>query len=73
VARDITAVHDRTDAKHDYEVNVKAEIEILALHTKLDEIREQKWEELMKVQEQQLALLARLIEPARTGPGPTPG
>jgi len=67
------AVHDRIDAKHDYEVNVKAEIEILALHTKLDEIREQKWEELMKVQEQQLALLAKLIEPARTGPGPMPG
>jgi len=48
------------DAQHDYEVNTKAEIEIVALHTKLDEIREQKWFELMQVQEQQLALLKKL-------------
>ena len=44
------------------EVNVKAELEILALHTKLDEIRDQKWQELMNVQEQQLTLLSRIIE-----------
>ena len=56
------SAHDRLDAKHDYEVNVKAELEILALHTKLDEIRDQKWLELIKLQEQQLALLARIIE-----------
>ena len=54
------AAHDRLDAQHDYEVNTKAEIEIVALHVKLDEIRDQKWVELMKVQEQQLALLAQL-------------
>ena len=54
------AAHDRLDAQHDYEVNIKAEIEIVALHAKLDEIRDQKWVELMKVQEQQLALLAKL-------------
>src|SRR6266699_2584914 len=54
------SAHDRLDAQHDYEVNTKAEIEIVALHAKLDEIRDQKWVELMKVQEQQLALLAQL-------------
>ena len=54
------ATHDRLDAQHDYEINTKAEIEIVALHAKLDEIRDQKWVELMKVQEQQLALLAQL-------------
>jgi uncharacterized membrane protein len=42
--------HDRLDAQHDYEVNTKAELEIVALHAKLDEIRDQKWVELMKVQ-----------------------
>ncbi|PYR26738.1 MAG: cyclic nucleotide-binding protein [Acidobacteria bacterium] len=47
------AAHDRLDAQRDYE-------EIVALHAKLDEIRDQKWVELMKVQEQQLALLANL-------------
>lgn len=30
---------DRVDAGHDYEVNLKAEIEIMALHEKLDEMR----------------------------------
>ncbi len=30
---------DRLDAAHDYEVNLKAEIEIMALHEKLDELR----------------------------------
>jgi hypothetical protein len=35
-------------------------MEIVALHAKLDEIRDEKWVELMKAQEQQLALLAQL-------------
>jgi uncharacterized membrane protein len=35
------AKHDRVDAAHDYEVNLKAEIEIMALHEKLDELRHQ--------------------------------
>ncbi|SRR5260221_632096 len=54
------ASHDRMDAQHDYEVNTKAEMEIVALHAKLDEIREQKWTELMDAQMQQLALLKQL-------------
>jgi uncharacterized membrane protein len=33
------AEHDRIDAEHDYEVNLKAEIEIMALHEKMDELR----------------------------------
>jgi len=33
------AVRDRLVATHDYEVNLKAEIEIAALHEKLDQIR----------------------------------
>jgi uncharacterized membrane protein len=55
------AVHDRLDAQHDYEVNTKAELEIVALHEKLDELREQKWMELIRMQEQQLVLLTKLI------------
>jgi uncharacterized membrane protein len=54
------AAHDRLDAQHDYEINIKAELEIVALHTKLDEIRDQKWMELMKAQEEQLALLVKI-------------
>jgi uncharacterized membrane protein len=56
------SAYDRVDAKHDYEVNVKAEIEILALHSKLDEMREDKWAALVKMQEQQLTLLAQLLD-----------
>jgi uncharacterized membrane protein len=56
------SAHDRLAAQRDYEVNTKAEIEIVALHTKLDEIREQKWVELIHLQEQQIALLTRLVE-----------
>ncbi len=33
------AERDRADAAHDYEVNLKAEIEIMALHEKLDDLR----------------------------------
>jgi uncharacterized membrane protein len=33
------ATRDRLDASHDYEINLKAEIEILALHEKLDAMR----------------------------------
>jgi uncharacterized membrane protein len=57
------AAHDRLDMVHDYEINTKAELEIVALHTKIDEVREEKWMQLMKVQEEQLQLLTKLCNP----------
>jgi len=51
---------DRVAAAHDYEVNLKAELEIMLLHDKLDLLRETQWAELVEMQQQQLALLARL-------------
>ena len=42
------AARDRLQAAHDYEVNLKAEIEILALHEKLDELRNKDMAELIK-------------------------
>ncbi len=39
MAQNRQAQRDRIDATHDYEVNLKAEIEIMALHDKLDQIR----------------------------------
>lgn len=42
------ATKDRIDAAHDYEVNLKAEIEIMALHEKLDEMRNKDLAELLK-------------------------
>lgn len=42
------AARDRLVANHDYEVNLKAEIEIAALHEKLDQIRAQELATLIK-------------------------
>jgi uncharacterized membrane protein len=42
------AVHDRIQANHDYEINLKAEIEIMALHEKLDEMRAKDLVELLR-------------------------
>ena len=55
------AARDRLDAQHDYEVNLKAEMEIMALHLKLDELRSEQWAALMKAQAEQLGLLQRLV------------
>jgi uncharacterized membrane protein len=51
---------DRIHAEHDYEVNLKAELDIMLLHEKLDLLREKQWEELLAIQKEQLELLARL-------------
>lgn len=55
-------VKDRLDAAHDYEVNLKAELEILSLHEKMDELREKNWAELITMQQEQIRLLTRLMK-----------
>jgi uncharacterized membrane protein len=55
------AAKDRVDAAHDYEVNLKAELEILTLHEKLDNLRERQWQELIVLQQEQIDLLRRLL------------
>lgn len=55
------ATKDRAAAEHDYEVNLKAELEILALHQKVDTLREQQWIELVEMQRRQIELLERLL------------
>jgi uncharacterized membrane protein len=54
------AAKDRLDAQHDYEINTKAELEILALHAKLDDLREQQWVRLIELQQRQLDILSKL-------------
>jgi uncharacterized membrane protein len=51
---------DRISAEHDYEVNLKAELEIMLLHEKLDLLREKQWDELLQIQKEQLNLLAAM-------------
>lgn len=55
------AAKDRLAAEHDYEVNLKAELELRLLHKNLDEIREQKWIELVEMQQEQLGMLRELL------------
>ena len=55
------AAKDRADAANDYEVNLKAEIEIRRLHEKLDELREKQWEALVEMQREQIELLKGMV------------
>lgn len=56
------AAKDRLTATHDYEVNLKAEVEIVALHEKLDRLRE---EDMAKVLVRIEDLLKTLEERSR--------
>jgi uncharacterized membrane protein len=56
------AAKDRMEAQHDYEINLKAELEILALHEKIDELREARWRDLIQLQQRQLEMLAEILD-----------
>jgi uncharacterized membrane protein len=56
------AEKDRFNAEQDYEVNLKAELEIMLLHEKMDLLREGQWSELLAIQKQQLRLLEDLMK-----------
>lgn len=56
------AAKDREVSAHDYEVNLKAEIEIMALHEKLDQMRNAELRELITKQQEQIELLTKLVE-----------
>ena len=56
------AYKDRLSAEHDYEVNLKSELEIIALHEKVDSLKQEQWRELISIQEEQLKLLGQLVE-----------
>ena len=48
---------DRLHAMHDYQVNLKAELEIRQLHQKLDHLLTHQWERLVEIQEIQMELI----------------
>ena len=56
------ASRDREAAEHDYVVNLRAELEIMHLHDKVDAMRDQQMMQLIKQQGQTLALLRRQVE-----------
>ena len=65
---------DRAAAGHDYEVNLKSELEIMLLHEKIDSLRERQWSDLLAIQSTQSRLLALLVArqapPSPCGPSP---
>ena len=55
------AEKDRLQATNDYEVNLKAELEVQRLHEKLDATHKGEWTDLIKTQERQIHLLQSLL------------
>jgi uncharacterized membrane protein len=51
---------DRLRAMHDYQINLKAELEIRQLHQKLDHVLSSQWERLVEIQEVQVELLSEM-------------
>jgi len=51
---------DRMNAKLDYEVNLKAEMEIMGLHAKIDELRVQQINEILELHKKQLELIREI-------------
>jgi uncharacterized membrane protein len=51
---------DRLRSQHDYQVNLKAELEIRRLHDKVDHLLWHQWERLAEIQEIQLDVLAEI-------------
>lgn len=60
------AENDRAHAEHDYEVNLKAELEIMSLHEKMHALREKQWTELLAMQQEQIRMLTQLVETMQT-------
>ena len=48
---------DRLHARHDYQVNLKAELEIRHLHQKIDHPLSHQWERLVEIQKIQIELI----------------
>lgn len=70
------AAKDRADQQHDYEVNLKTEMELMQLHEKIDSFVQRSWIELLETQSRQIALLQDVLrgmqvesrQPGRTPP-----
>ena len=58
---------DRLRAEHDYQVNLKAEIEIRTLSQKLDHLLHQEWQRLLEIQEIQTEMMEEMVRRAGGG------
>jgi uncharacterized membrane protein len=53
---------DRLRGEHDYQVDLKAELEIRLLHAKLDQLLMHQWQRLLEIQQLQMDLMEDLVE-----------
>ena len=58
---------DRLRAEHDYEINLKAEIEIRKLHEKIDHLLMHQWQRLMEIQQLQVNLMEEISQVSLKG------
>jgi uncharacterized membrane protein len=56
---------DRIQAEHDYQINLKAELEIRHLHEKLDHLLMNQWQRLLEIQEIQMELMEEIAHKNR--------
>lgn len=56
---------DRMRAENDYQVNLKAEIEIRALSERMDQLLHSQWAHLLEIQQMQMDMLGELAEKSR--------
>lgn len=56
---------DRLRSEHDYEINLKAEIEIRKLHEKMDHLLMHQWQRLLDIQQLQVTLMEEISQPPR--------
>jgi len=73
MAQNRQSYKDRISAEHDYEINLKAELEIMLLHDKVDILRDQQWTELLTIQKQQMEALKNLLISSGTSSDKTSG
>ena len=60
---------DRLRSQHDYQVNLKAELEIRHLHDKIDHLLSNQWERLIEIQQIQIDLLSEIARLRDKGKG----
>ena len=59
------SLKDRERAEHDYEINLKAELELQLLHEKLDHLLLVEWQRLLDIQASQTEMLEELSTSSR--------
>jgi uncharacterized membrane protein len=53
---------DRLRSEYDYQINLKAELEIRHLHEKIDHLLSHQWERLVEIQQIQMELMTELMD-----------